>query len=59
MKVARDTRQRIENFKAEASEVRQRLQNIHIRLTEHAGTKRIARKLEDVIVRLEEWQKAA
>ena len=59
MKVARTTRDRIATIKAEASAPKQHLHNLVIRLREHAGTKRIARQLEAVINKLEDWQRAA
>ena len=59
MKVARSTRDRIATIKAEATQPKQHLNNLLIRLQEHAGTKRIARQLEQVIHKLEDWQKAA
>ena len=59
MKIARSTQQRIATIKAEASDSRRQLENLLIRLQEHAGTKRMAVKLKVVIEKLEEWQKAA
>jgi len=59
VKVALSTKQRIEVIKCEASECKSKLLNLHARLAEHSGTKRIASKLERVISQLDEWQKAA
>lgn len=59
MKVARSTRERIASIKEESLQAKKQLENLHIRLSEHSGTKRIASKLHQVIERLEEWQKAA
>jgi len=59
MKIAKSTKQRIEVIKTEASECKSKLLNLHARLSEHSGTKRIASKLERVINLLDEWQKTA
>lgn len=59
MRVAKSTKARIAIIKSEAVEVKQRLENLRARLEEHSGTKRIVKKLEVVIDKLEEWQKAA
>lgn len=59
MKVAKSTKARIVAIKQEAGEVKTKLDQLRARLEEHAGTKRMARKLETVINKLDEWQKAA
>lgn len=59
MKVARSTKARICAIKQEAGEVKTRLDTLRARLEEHPGTKRITRKLEVVINKLDEWQRAA
>lgn len=59
MKIAKSTKTRICAIKQEAGEVKSRLELLRARLEEHAGTKRIARKLDTVISKLDEWQKAA
>lgn len=59
MKVSKSTRDRIATIKDEAEQAKRHLENLHIRLSEHSGTKRIASKLERVIEKLEEWRKVA
>ena len=59
MKVARSTKKVIAAVKADATAVKHALDIQVTRLSEHAGTKRIAFKLQQVIDRLDEWQKAA
>jgi hypothetical protein len=59
MKVARSTKERINHIKDDALAKKQDLQTLHARLSEHAGTKRIASKLERVIDQLDRWIKVA
>ena len=59
MKVARSTRDRIATIKAEATQPKQHLNNLLIRLQEHAGTKRVAKKLERIVEQLDRWQQVA
>lgn len=59
MKIARNTKQRIESIKDDALEKKRELETLHARLVEHTGTKRIASKLERVIDQLEHWIRAA
>lgn len=56
MKVAKSTKARISAIKAEAGELKAKMDNLAARLEEHSGTKRITRGLKDVIERLERWQ---
>ena len=58
MKIAKSTQQRIAIIKTEATEARAHLENLLIRLEEHAGTKRISHKLAFVIGKLDEWIKS-
>lgn len=59
MKVAKTTKARIFAIQQEAAECLTRLDQLRARLEEHPGTKRMTRKLEVVISKLGEWQKAA
>lgn len=59
MKVASSTKKEIAAVKAEATAVKHALDIQVTRLSEHAGTKRIASKLERVASQLEEWLKVA
>ena len=56
VKIGRNTQERIELIKDEAGEVERKIDNLIARLSEHAGTKRMASKLERVKVRLHEWR---
>ena len=58
MKIAKSTKLRIAVIKTEATEARAKLENLLIRLEEHSGTKRTARKLALVIGKLDEWIKS-
>lgn len=58
MKIAKNTKERIAHIKAEATTPKQHLNQLLARLEEHAGTKAICRQLNDVIARLETWQKS-
>jgi putative heme degradation protein len=57
MRIAKSTRERIAHVKNEASIPKTHLKQLLTRLEEHGGTKAICRQLEDVIARLESWQR--
>lgn len=57
MKIAKNTKERIAHIKNEASAPKQELKQMLARLEEHPGTKAICRKLDDVIKRLDNWQR--
>ena len=59
MKVARSTKARVVAIKQEASQSREHLEQLLARLEEHAGTKRMSRKLARAIEYLREWQREA
>ncbi len=59
MKIARSTRIRINLIKDEAAEVKRQLEQLHARLNEHSGTKRISDKLYRVIEQLDHWRLSA
>lgn len=59
MKISRHTKDKVATVKEESMQVKRQLETMHIRLSEHPGTKRIASKLERVIHQLEQWQQAA
>jgi len=50
MKVARSTRQRIEEIKVDAIPAKQILERVVIRFSEHNGTKRMVKNWERVLV---------
>jgi hypothetical protein len=57
MKISRNTKARIQRIKEESQQVRAALENLHARLEEHPGTKRMAHKLRRSIDYLAEWQR--
>ena len=57
MKIGRTTKQRIDEIKIDLEKSRQELAMAVVRLEEHAGTKRIARRLKQIVDRLHEWQR--
>ena len=59
MKIGKTTREKIESIKQDADEARRTLDNAIVRLNEHAGTKRIATKLDRVVDQLDKWLKSA
>jgi len=59
MKISRNTKEKLATVKEESMQVKRQLETMHIRLSEHPGTKRIANKLERVINQLEQWQQVA
>lgn len=59
MKISRHTKEKLATVKEESMQVKRQLETMHVRLSEHPGTKRIANKLERVIHQLEQWQQVA
>lgn len=59
MRVSRETKIRVLAVKADAAEARIALERCVIRLNEHAGTKRTAKKLERIVQQLDKWQQVA
>ena len=58
MKVSKETKDRIAHIKSEVSQQKHDLMIYLARLQEHPGTKRVCKGLEQVIGRLEEWQRS-
>lgn len=59
MKIGKTTRDKIESIKQDADSARRTLENSIVRLNEHAGTKRMATKLDRVVDQLDKWLKSA
>lgn len=58
MKIGKSTKERIQQIKVELDQPKRQLQTALVRLEEHAGTKRICRRLQKVVAELEQWQQS-
>jgi hypothetical protein len=58
MKIAKSTKERIQQIKVDADRAKRELQTALVRLEEHSGTKRICRPLQKIVRELEAWQQS-
>ena len=58
MKVSKETRDRIADIKADVSKQKNDLVRYMAMLDEHPGTKRIRKQLEQIIFRIDDWQRS-